>query len=226
MAASGNMADLPGDIVCCIAGRVAPECLPRMRAVCFAWSAAVPAEPLPWILLQPDDHNDETAATNAAEQSSGGAFSVMSLPTDNKLPLSITCAGSGAPRCFGAGHGWLALVGADLSVTLHNPVTGHAISLPPLTRHPMVGADGLGEDGLVLWHTWLDSWPNSGDHLVPAEEFRDKYVRKVVFSSWPRQDDYFAVVLGGYHSYTTTQLTFRRSSKMHLVSTISVTGTK
>ena len=34
MAASGNMADLPGDIVRCIAGRVAPECRPRMRAVC------------------------------------------------------------------------------------------------------------------------------------------------------------------------------------------------
>ncbi|XP_066323649.1 uncharacterized protein [Miscanthus floridulus] len=200
MAPSGNMADLPGDIVRCIAGRVAPECRQRMRAVCSAWSAAVPAEPLPWILLQPDDG---TAAADAAER---GGFSVLSLPTDSKLPLSITTSAGSGPgpgqrvRCFGAGHGWLALVGADLSVTLRNPVTGHAISLPPLTRHPMVGADGLREDGLVLWRTWLDWWPDSGD-LVPAEEFRDTYVRKVVFSARPRQDDYFAVVLGGYHSY-------------------------
>jgi hypothetical protein len=62
----------------------------------------------------------------------------------------------------------------------------------------MIGADGLREDGLVLWRPWLDSW---SWHLAPAEEFRDTYVRKVVFSAWPRQDDYFAVVLGGYRSY-------------------------
>ena len=89
-ATSGNMADLPGDIVRCIAGRVAPECRQRMRAVCSAWSAAVPAEPLPWILLQPhddDDVDDGTAAAYAAERGGGGGFSVLSLPTDTKLPL-------------------------------------------------------------------------------------------------------------------------------------------
>ncbi|KAL6658787.1 hypothetical protein ACP70R_002827 [Stipagrostis hirtigluma subsp. patula] len=185
-----NLADLPEDIVRGIADRVAPECRPRMRAICSAFSAAVPAEPQPWIVLQPDDDIAE-------RDQQSGSFSVMSLPANRKLRLSRPCSIPGA-RCLGAGHGWLALVGGDLSVTLHNPLSDRSVSLPPLTRHPMVG--GVRDDGRVLWRSWLGVWPNSGD-LVAAEELRDTFVRKIVFSPRPDQDGYFAVAISDRRSY-------------------------
>lgn len=201
MAASSSVTDLPVDIVRCIADLTPTECRPRMRAACSALSAAVPAEPPPWILIQPGG-DDGTATTEEGERSRG--FSVLSLPADAKLSPGCSVvrglAAFPASRCVGAGHGWVALVGADLAVTLHNPVSGGAVSLPPLSRHPLVGAAGLRDDGRVLWRTWLDLCPNSGD-LVPAEEFRDDFVRKVVFSARPEQERYFAVVIGGFHKY-------------------------
>ncbi|KAJ1297989.1 hypothetical protein BS78_01G420300 [Paspalum vaginatum] len=192
--ARGSVADLPCEIIRCIADRGATECRPRMRAVCSELRAAVPAEPQPWILLQPDD--DGVAADNER-----GSLCVLSLPADRKLSLACcpVAGGLGRARCFGAGHGWLALVGADLGVTLHNPISGAVVSLPPLTKHHMVGHGVVSEDGKVLWRTWLGTAADS--RLVPAEEFRDNFVRKVVFSARPHQGEYFAVVLGGYHSY-------------------------
>lgn len=93
----------------------------------------------------------------------------------------------------GAGHGWLSLVAAaDLGVTLVNPVTGRPVSLPPLTRHPVVG--GLREGGLVRWRSWLGE-PASG-RLVPVEKFIDAFVRKIVFAASPDHNDYFSVVVG------------------------------
>lgn len=66
-------------------------------------------------------------------------------------------------RCFGAGHDWLALVGADLTsrAAQHRPRRLSAAA--DGTHSSLVGADGLREDGLVLW---LDS---PSPVLVPAE---------------------------------------------------------
>jgi hypothetical protein len=50
----------------------------------------------------------------------------------------------------------------------------------------MVGSADLRDDGRVLWRAWLDVWPNSDD-LIPAEEFRDGFVREVMFSARPEQ---------------------------------------
>ncbi|TVU43627.1 hypothetical protein EJB05_10113, partial [Eragrostis curvula] len=196
--ASRSFADLPGDIVRIVADRVSVECRPRMRAVCSAWRAAVPAEPQPWIVLQPDG---DTVSPEGGRRSGFAVLSLtagVNLSPDSSVVRSLDAFPAGS-RCVGAGHGWLALVGTDdLSVTLLNPVTGRHVSLPPLTKHPIVG--GLLEDGRVMWRPWIDAWTDSGK-LAPVEEFVDTFVRKLVFSASPEQDDYFAVVVGDRMSY-------------------------
>ncbi|KAK3121884.1 hypothetical protein QOZ80_8BG0662360 [Eleusine coracana subsp. coracana] len=190
--ACGSFADLPGDIVRIVADRAAVECRPRMRAVCSAWSAAVPVEPQPpWILLQPDDDTEGEGFTVLSLPAKSGKLSPVTSPVVRCLNAFLA-----APRCVGAGHGWLALVGADLSVTLVNPIStepGRAVSLPPLTRHPMAAA-GVREDGRVTWSGKFGTWSYPGKH-VSTGEFRDMVVRKVVFAARPRQDGYFAVAV-------------------------------
>ncbi|KAL6842514.1 hypothetical protein ACP4OV_027358 [Aristida adscensionis] len=189
MAATTSGSDLPADTVRSIAEQADVGSRASMRAVCSLWSAAVPDEtPQPWVLAQP---------AAAAERD---RFSVLSLPASRELTLSLAFSsgrGLAGARCVGAGHGWLALVGADLSVTLHNPVTGCSVSLPPLVSHPMV-VGAVRDDGTVLRRRRL----NCDSYLVPvpAEEVRDTLVRKIVFSPAPEQDDYFAVQLLGGHS--------------------------
>nr|CAB3485756.1 unnamed protein product [Digitaria exilis] len=103
MAVSLSIANLPADIIRCIADRAATECRPLLRAACSALRAAVPAEPQPWILLQPrpSEDNDD--------------FSVLSLPADVKLlspgcsvaPRNLAMAFPPGARRVGAGHGWV-----------------------------------------------------------------------------------------------------------------------
>ncbi|KAL6850313.1 hypothetical protein ACP4OV_020940 [Aristida adscensionis] len=191
MATTGS--DLPLEMVHCIAQHADVGCRARMRAVCSSWSAVVPAVlPQPWVLLQP-----AAAAAAAEDDRETDRFRVLSLPANGELTLSRAFSGGGCgvpagARCVGAGHGWLALVGADLTVTLHNPFTGGDVSLPPLSRHPMVKG-GLRGDGTVLRRRTL----NDDAQLDPvaAEHLRDHLVRKIVFSPAPEQDDYFAVQL-------------------------------
>ncbi|KAL6865466.1 hypothetical protein ACP4OV_016617 [Aristida adscensionis] len=199
MATTGS--DLPPDAVRCVAELADAGSRARMRAVCSSWSAALPDEPpQPWVLVQPaaDVKDDDDGAATAAERD---CFSVLSLPANRELTLSRAFSSGGGfagARCVGAGHGWLALVGADLNVTLHNPVTGRSVFLPPLVRHPMVRGRRVVDDGTIqrLW----DIDDERAMVTCTAEEVRDTLVRKIVFSASPEQDDYFAVQLVHEHS--------------------------
>ncbi|KAL6841016.1 hypothetical protein ACP4OV_029276 [Aristida adscensionis] len=198
MATTGS--DLPPDAVRCVAEQADAGSRARMRAVCPSWSAAVPDEtPLPWVLVQPaaDVKDDDDGAATAAERD---CFSVLSLPANRELTLSRAFSSGGGfagARCVGAGHGWLALVEADLNVTLHNPVTGRSVFLPPLVRHPMVRARRV-RDGTVQRVTIIDDERTLATST--AEEVRDTLVQKIVFSASPERDNYFAVQLVHEHS--------------------------
>ncbi|KAL6841018.1 hypothetical protein ACP4OV_029278 [Aristida adscensionis] len=195
MATTGS--DLPPEMVCCIAERADVGCRARMRAVCSLWRALVPAGlPQPWVLLQPAAATaTATVAATAGGDRESDRFRVLSLPANQELTLSPAfTSGCGVPgaRCVGAAHGWLALVGADLSITLHNLFTGRSVSLPPLANHPMLKG-GVRDDGTVLIRPEVNDDTNL--ETVTAEYVRDNLVRKIVFSPAPEQDDYFVVQL-------------------------------
>uniref|UniRef100_A0A0D3GQD5 Uncharacterized protein n=1 Tax=Oryza barthii TaxID=65489 RepID=A0A0D3GQD5_9ORYZ len=125
--------ELPPDTLRLILASLPIKSRVRARAVCAAWSSALPdkIDPFPWLLRLPPAHGDAAAAA-----ASSPAVFFPSTGTSAGFELPFHRPGT---RCVGMHDGWIAAVDVDLGVRILDPLSGARVDLPPLTACPGVG---------------------------------------------------------------------------------------
>lgn len=160
----------------------------RFRAVCSNWRRSTSKTPkhlpcqLPWLMLP--------QSSNQNRQSHLRSFFSLS---DNKIHrLSLPEASNIRRRC-GSSHGWLVILEETPAVFLINPLTRVKHHLPPLSSFPNVTKFNFYDVGRE--YTLKTS---EGDvYACNLKEMRDSFIKKVVFSSSPSDEDsdYFALAI-------------------------------
>ncbi|KAM0866340.1 hypothetical protein ACQ4PT_042690 [Festuca glaucescens] len=160
-------AGLPIDLLYCVRDLLGFPNLVRFRGVCQAWRETIPlSDPRtsmssPWVVIP-----GGSSAYDWEE------FKLVSLPKNGNLTLTFPGA-----RCVGSSGGWLALVDANLCITLVNAlmsaadVQARAVKLPPLLR--LVG----------------------NPSTVCSRTLQRRYIERIAFSSDPSSGDYAAAML-------------------------------
>uniref|UniRef100_A0A0E0LJY8 KIB1-4 beta-propeller domain-containing protein n=1 Tax=Oryza punctata TaxID=4537 RepID=A0A0E0LJY8_ORYPU len=176
--------ELPPDTLRLIWASLPIKSRVRARAVCAAWSSALPdkIEPYPWLLRLPPTpaaagHGDTAASTPTVFFPSTGISAGFELPFHHP-----------GTRCVGTHDGWIAAVDVDLGVKILDPLSGAHVDLPPLTACPGVGF-GRGRASKKL-HEQIEykQWPTAVTEFFPVDTFLDYVLVKIAFST-PGADD-------------------------------------
>ncbi|XP_022975457.1 F-box protein SKIP23-like isoform X2 [Cucurbita maxima] len=154
----------------------------RFRVVCQSWRSSVPKIPrrlppqLPWLII-PLYHDSRCGLFN---------FS------DNKIHfLHLPEASLGRRRC-GSSHGWLVILDETPTILLLNPLTRAKCRLPPLSTFPNV----VSFDYSRIGREYLIRTPTGHIYSRNLRQMRDTFVKKIVLSSSPsNQNDFSAVAI-------------------------------
>lgn len=194
MSISVDWSDLPPELLELIAKKLKiHKDYVRFRAVCLAWRTAAPKIPkhlpcqLPWLMLP-------RRATDSDRDSDPNSDlrSFISLQDDKTHLISLPRDSDSHRRC-GSSHGWLVVLEETPSVSVVNPLTRSRHRLPDLSSFPNVTRFEPNEAGREYTLRTSD-----GDvYTCSSTEMRDSFIKKVVFSSSPSNEDvdYYAVAI-------------------------------
>lgn len=175
--------ELPPDTLRLIWASLPIKSRVRARAVCAAWSSALPdkIDHFPWLLRLPPAHGDAAAAA-----ASSPAVFFPSTGTSAGFELPFHRPGT---RCVGMHDGWIAAVDVDLGVRILDPLSGARVDLPPLTACPGVGF-GRGRASRRL-HEQVEyrQSPTAVTEFFPVDTFLDSVLVKIAFSAPGGADD-------------------------------------
>ncbi|XP_071697851.1 F-box protein SKIP23-like [Rutidosis leptorrhynchoides] len=156
----------------------------RFRAVCSSWHKSTSKTPkhlpsqLPWLMLpQTKNHNSQP-------------FFTLS---DNRIHhLNLPEASIIRRRC-GSSHGWLVFLEESPLIFVINPLTRVKHHLPPLNTFPNVTKFSFYDVGREYELRTL----HGHVYVCSLREMRDSFIKKVVFSSSPDDEDrdYVALVI-------------------------------
>lgn len=151
----------------------------RFRGVCHSWQACVPKSPqhlppqLPWLMLPQSQPNQSHRA-------------FYNLSNSRVHFLHLPEASHRKRRC-GSSHGWLVILEETPSVLLVNPLTRVKRHLPPLSTFPNVVSFDHSQIGREYVLRSL-----SGElYTRSLIQMRDSFVKKLVLSSSPLQQEGF-----------------------------------
>ncbi|CAM0876088.1 unnamed protein product [Alopecurus aequalis] len=162
-----DWADLPGDLLRSIDELLGmPYCI-WFRVVCQSWRAALPGLPRPWLVI-PD-------GWRASENMHHFTFVTIPEPIFERLALPNS-------PCVGSTAGWLALLDANLVITLLNPLTRAQVRLPTLLCDGRLQASSVG----FVVGTIQDMQPRVYQHNL---------IHKIAFSADPTAQDHAVAVL-------------------------------
>lgn len=192
MAISVDWSDLPPEMHETIAKKLKiQKDYVRFRAVCLAFRNATPKIPkhlpcqLPWLMLPRstnDQEPDDLINTRRFLSISDKKIHLINLPED-----------SDSHRRCGSSHGWLVILDETPLISIVNPLTHAKQCLPPLSSFPNVTSFAPNETGREYTLKTLDD----DVYTCNAKEMRDFYIKKVVFSSSPSNEDveYYALAI-------------------------------
>nr|XP_043618527.1 F-box protein SKIP23-like [Erigeron canadensis] len=191
MAISVDWSDLPPEMHETIAKKLkVQKDYVRFRAVCLAFRNATPKIPkhlpcqLPWLMLP--------KSTNLEQPDLINTRSFLSI-SDNKIHLVSLPEDSDSHRRCGSSYGWLVILDETPLISIINPLTKAKQCLPPLSSFPNVTSFAPNDIGREYTLKTLDD----DVYTCNAKEMRDFYIKKVVFSSSPSNEDvdYYALAI-------------------------------
>lgn len=170
----------------------------RFRSVCSNWRTSTSKTPnhlpaqLPWLML-PHSHSHSQSQSQSSNQPHLQPF--FSLSDDKTYRLNLPEASNLLRRRCGSSHGWLIILEETPAVFAINPLTRLKHHLPPLSAFPNVINFNFYDVGREYT---LRKSQGGGVYTCNLKEMRDTFVKKVVFSSSPSDDNmdyYYAVVI-------------------------------
>ncbi|KAJ0618742.1 hypothetical protein HanLR1_Chr02g0054641 [Helianthus annuus] len=160
----------------------------HFRSVCWNWRESTSKTPkhlpcqLPWLMF-PHSNNQN-------QQSHLRLF--FSLSDDKIYRISLPEASTVRRRC-GSSHGWLVYLEETPAVFVINPLTRVKHHLPPLSSFPNVVNFSVYNVGREYTLKTVE-----GDvYTCSLKEMRNSFIKKVVFSSSPSDEDldYYALAI-------------------------------
>ncbi|KAK1431311.1 hypothetical protein QVD17_07768 [Tagetes erecta] len=188
MSDSVNWSDLPPELNETIAKKLKiHKDYIRFRSACSSWRNSTLQIPnhlpyqLPWLMLP--------RATNQHPQSNTRCFLSVS---DHKIHSINVPEDSDHHRRCGSSYGWLVVLDETPKISIINPLTQSKQELPPLSSFPNVTCC-LKEIGREYTIKTLDD----DVYTCSVKEMRDSFIKKVVFSSSPSNEDvdYYALAI-------------------------------
>jgi len=160
----------------------------RFRGVCSTFRSSTPNIPnhlpcqLPWLMLPRGIDQDPKSKNRYFFSPDDGKIHQLSLPED--LDSNRRC---------GSSHGWLVILNETPSISIINPLTQAKQDLPTLSSFPNVtnfAPSDIGREYNIR--------TSDGDvYTCNLKEMRDSFIKKVVFSSSPSNEDveYYALAI-------------------------------
>jgi hypothetical protein len=160
----------------------------QFRAVCHSWRSSVPNTPrhlppqLPWLMLP-------------LVQSNRSHRAFFDLSARKLHHLQLLEATSHRKRSCGSSHGWLVILDESPAVLLLNPLTRARFHLPPLSAFPNIVSFNYSEVGMEYALRAV-----SGEiYRRSLREMRDTFIKKVVLSSAPLNNNFIALAILNYY---------------------------
>ncbi|KAM0041631.1 hypothetical protein Hdeb2414_s0011g00368521 [Helianthus debilis subsp. tardiflorus] len=189
MSNSVDLSDLPPELLETIAKKLKiHKDYIRFRAVCIGFRDSVPKIPkhlpcqLPWLMLPRRTNQDPESNLRSFLSISDGKVHLINLPEDS----------DNHRRC-GSSHGWLVMLDETPLISIVNPLTQCKQHLPPLSSFPNVINFAPGETG----REYTIKTSDDDVYTCSSKEMRDSFIKKVVFSSSPSNEDadYYALAI-------------------------------
>lgn len=189
MSNSVDLSELPPELLETIAKKLKiQEDYVRFRAVCLAFQTSTPKIPkhlptqLPWLMLPRTTNEDPESKNRSFLSISNEKVHLINLPED-----------SDTNRRCGSSHGWLVILNETPSISILNPLTQAKQHLPSLNSFPNVLTYAPNDIG----REYTLKTSDDDVYTCNSKEMRDSYIKKVVFSSSPSNEDvdYYALAI-------------------------------